>query len=176
MVIVLVSTSNRSRHYSCRPFVTSLDDRERKRVVRGSGFPEYSLDPFDFVWKPGLPATGSGFSFRDIRVPVCDEYSPGYTSIPAALYQTHAMARKGSKARLRHSLGGIPYPCMILKALEAKHLKRVLLKKITCGGLNCLSADECLNPLLAYLTIVEAGVSNTRYKCIFFNSCSACLL
>ena len=46
------------------PFVLPLDGRKRKRVVRVPGVPEYTLNPFDFVWRPGLPATGSGFTSK----------------------------------------------------------------------------------------------------------------
>ena len=47
MVVVMVPTSHHIMHF--RLFVKPLDDRKRKRVVQVPGFPEYSLNPFDFV-------------------------------------------------------------------------------------------------------------------------------
>ena len=59
-------------------FIPTYQCGKIRGLCEYTGLPDHSLHPFEFVWKTGSPATGSGFTFRSIPVPVCDGYSPGY--------------------------------------------------------------------------------------------------
>lgn len=75
---------NRMTHY--HPRVAFLGECQLKRFVRVPVFTQVLVESFDFVGNPRLPANDSDFTFRIIRVPVCDRYSAGNTSTVLCVY------------------------------------------------------------------------------------------